>query len=128
MKCLAADDLIILMTLARYQNEIATSCFSDGLIDRFCTISNLPIGLSCFAYTLFSIAKNLLRVLSTRIVRSKYHNITQSPSSFTHWRAFGSIAIAAASKNGNNLPSYYFTRSFQNIQQRIIAVCVVNNY
>src|SRR5262245_17745817 len=126
MNCLTADDLIILMTFTRYQNEIATACFSDRLIDRFCTITNFAIGLYCFASTLFSIAKYLIWILSARIVRSEYYNVTQCTSSFTHWRPFGSIAITTTSKNSNNLSSYYLTRSFQNIQQGIIAVCIVN--
>ena len=47
---------------------------------------------------------------------------------FAHGRAFAAIAIPAATKHRNNFSLSHFARSAQHIQQRVVAVRVINDH
>ena len=127
MKRLAADDLIVFVPLARNQHQITTSSFGDGLMNRLRAIGNLPVRLACFANSLFSIAQDLLRILRARIIGSKDHDVAQTSRRLTHGRTLRAVAIAATTKYSDDLPFHDFARGAQYIQQRVIAMRIVND-
>ena len=56
MKRLAADDLIILVALARNQHEVANLRFGNRLVNRLGAIRDFAIRLPCLLNPHFSIA------------------------------------------------------------------------
>ena len=68
MKNLAADDLIVFMTLAGNQNQIISAGLCDCPVNCFTTISNFFIRLSGRLNSLFRIGKNLICIFGAGIV------------------------------------------------------------
>src|SRR6185312_9256788 len=97
-------------------------------MNRFTTISNFFVRLSGSSNTNLGVGKYLIGIFSARIIRSEDDNIAQASCCFTHRRALGRIAIAAAAEQRNDSPFSYFPRCAQHIQQSVIAVSVINYY
>src|SRR6185436_3705124 len=89
-------------------------------------VGNLFIGLAGPLNPLFSVGKDLIRILSARIIRSQNHHITERAGSFAHRRAFRSVAITAATKYRDDLSFGNFAGGPQNVKQRVVAMRVIN--
>src|SRR5437868_9775435 len=125
MKRVAADDLVILVTLAGYQNQISDVRLRYRLMNRVRAIGNLSVRPAGLANSLLRVAKDLLGILGARIIGSENDNVAQTSRRLAHWRALGSIAITAATKDSDDLAFDDFACSLQQIQQRIISVRVI---
>ena len=68
MEDFATDDLVILMTLAGYQHQVAIAGRGDGPMNCFASIGNLFIGPADLLNAGFGIRKNLFRIFCARIV------------------------------------------------------------
>src|SRR4029079_14773756 len=105
-----ADDLIVFVALAGDQNQVAAQSLGDGLLNRLRTICNLAVRLTGLANSLFRVAQDLLRIFRARIIGSQYHDVAQASRSLAHRRALGAVAIAAATKDRNDLPFHNLAR------------------
>ena len=128
MKRLAADDLIILMSLAGNQHEVADLGFGNRLVNRLGAIRDLAIRLPCFLNPLFSVAKNQFRIFRAWIILSKNYHIAQTTLRFAHRRALRPISIAATAKHRYYLSFHNLARRPQHIQEGIITVRVIHHY
>src|SRR5258705_1118284 len=64
MKNFAAENLIILVTLACNQDQIVLASLGDRVMDCFAAVGDLFIGLAGFLYAGFGIGENLVRIFS----------------------------------------------------------------
>src|ERR1041385_370393 len=97
-------------------------------MNRFGAICNLAVWLTRLLNSFLSVAKNLLGIFGARIIGSQNHYVAQTSRRLTHRRSLRAIAIAAATKDGNDLSLHYLTRGAQHVQQRVVAVRIVNDY
>src|SRR5881394_793958 len=75
VKNVTPDDLIILMTFARDQYEVISTSLFDGVMNGCPPVGNLFVGLAGLPNSLLRVAKNLVGILSPRIVRSQNHHV-----------------------------------------------------
>src|ERR1041385_9257553 len=128
MKRLASDDLIILVPLARDQHQITIARFGDRLVNRLGAIRDLAIRLPCLLNSFLSVAKNLFGILCARIAGGENHHTAQPSRRFPHRSALRSIGVPATAKDRDDLSLHHLARRTQHIQQRVVAVRVVNHY
>src|SRR5687767_4138615 len=86
VKHLASDDLIILMSLAGYQHEVAALRFRDRLMNRVAAIRDLAVRLAGLPDSLLRVAQDLLRVFHAWIVGSQNHDVAQTSRRLSHRR------------------------------------------
>src|SRR3954453_23774825 len=110
MKGLASDDLIVLVTLARNQHEVASSRFRDRLMDRLGPIGDLAVRLTRPLNSLLCITENLFRIFRAWIVRRENHHVAQTARRLAHRRALRPIAIATTAEHRDDLSLHHFTR------------------
>src|ERR1044072_1830098 len=89
-------------------------------------VGDFFVGLTRFLNTQLGIAQDLIWILCTWIVRSEDHHVTQRAGGLAHRRTFAAIAIAATAKHGDNPSLRYVSRRAQDIQQRVVAMRVVD--
>ena len=107
--------LVIFVSLARDQNNVARPCQFNGAIDRLGAIDNFFIVIRTESF--FDLGDDRVRIFFARIVRSDDGVISMAIHYLRHQRAFLPVAIATATKNGNQTMRLEFAQSFENIRQ-----------
>jgi len=91
--------LIIFVPLAGDQNNVVRPCQFNGAINGLSPIDNFFIVSR--AESLFDLSDNLFRIFLAWVVLSNDGVVGMAIHNFGHQRALLPIAIAAATKNGN---------------------------
>src|SRR2546425_3244768 len=130
MNPLLADDLICLVSFAGYHHNVALSGLLYCTPDSLSTVSQLHIGPRRSPQADFNVCDDRLGVLRSRIVRCNYREIAQAGGDFTHRRALGAIAIAAAAEDRYHASRVTgdFACGLQHILQSVISVSVVHDH
>src|ERR1700686_2133935 len=84
MKDFAAENLIILVSLPRDQDQIADAGLSNRVMDRFAAVGDLLVRLACFLYADFGIGENLIGIFGARVVGSQDHAVAQRTGGLAH--------------------------------------------
>src|SRR6185295_4824012 len=127
VKCLTADDLVILVALPGNQHEVAGLGFGDCLVNRVRPVGDLAIGFARSLNSLFRVAEYLLRIFRARVVRRENYDVAQTARGLTHRRSLRPVAITATPKHRDDLSLHHLARRAQDIQQRIVTVRVIND-
>ncbi len=94
-----ADDLIIFVSLACNEYEVAGACLTNRAMNGCAPVFYFFVRLGSGAHTFFDIIEDSLRVFCARIVGRKNHYVAQACGRFAHRRAFAAVAVAAATKD-----------------------------
>src|SRR6266513_1244319 len=109
--------LVILVSLARDQNNVARPCKFNGAINSLSTIDNFFIMRR--SESLVDLSDDCIRILFAWIVRGNDGVISMAIDYFGHQRAFLTVAIAATTKNRNQSMRVKLTQGFENIPKRV---------
>src|SRR3954465_14712959 len=118
--------LIIFVTLACDQHNVAWTSKRNGAIDRLGAIDNFFVMIRTKAF--FGFGDNRARVFLSRIIRGDDGVIAEAVRHLGHQRSFLPVAIAATTKNRNQSMRLEFPQSLQNVGQRIRSVCVIHEH
>ena len=121
------------MPFAGHENHVAGACEFHRLLDRLLAIRDrqqpLPVVLARVGGDAApDLVDDAERVLAARIVRRHDDHVAQASGDGTHQRPLGPIAIAAAAEHGNQPAGRQRPRRLEQIAQRIVGVCVVDDH
>src|ERR1700754_136414 len=78
MKNFAPDNLIVLVSLAGDQHEVAGTCFGDRLVNCFAAIGDLAVGFAGLFDSLFRVGQDLFGIFRAWIVGSQNNHVAQT--------------------------------------------------
>src|SRR6266550_3711668 len=116
--------LIILVSLARDQHNVARLCERNGATDGLGAIDNFLIPSR--AKPFFDLGDDRARILFARIIGSNDRIVGMTVCYFSHQRALLAVTIAAAAKNDNQAMWLEFPKSLENISKRVGSVRIIN--
>src|SRR6266478_4187688 len=121
-----AELLIIFVSLTRDQYNVSRSGECNGAVDRLGAINHFFIPIR--TETFFDICDDRVWIFLARIVRSDDRVVSKAICYLRHHRALLPVAIAAATKNGNQTLRLEFPKSFQNVGERVGRMRVIDEY
>ena len=137
----SADNLIILMSLACQQDNIARMCKADRQSDCVVTVfdNHEPFIRETFCKLIasiltdaewrdsgFNLLQNRQRLLGAWIVGSDDGKVAHAGSDSPHDRAFAVVAISAASEQGDDSPGGNFLQCGKDILKGVPGMGVIN--
>src|SRR5580765_1363318 len=126
-----ADDLVLLVSLARDQHHVARPRVLDRFGDRRPPIRNREqqrvVTLGVRRDAALNFVDDPLGILVTRIVRRDHEDVGQPARNRAHQRPFRAIAIAAATKQCDEATADQRPRGLEQIPQGVVGVRVVDD-
>ena len=116
--------LIIFVSFARDQHDVARLRHFNGAGDRFGAVDNRFVVVG--TKTLFHFGDDRGRIFLARIVGGDNRAVSMSIDHLSHERTFLPVAIAAATKDDNQTARLEFAQSFQYIEQSVGCMRVID--
>ena len=116
--------LIIFVTFARDQDDVTRLCDFDCLGNRLRAVGDFFKMIA--AKTFFNFGDNFIRIFFPRIIGGDDGVIRVLIDNLTHERPFLAVAITAATEDNNQAPRSEFAQSFENVEQRVGRVRVID--
>src|ERR1044072_150008 len=124
---LGSDDLIVLVPLARDDDDVARTRLGDGAANGLAAVNNLQVRPTRRAQALLHIAQDGLRVFRAWVVRGRDDDIAQARRGLAHRRALRPVSVAAATEDRDDAPTRHITRRAQDVAQRVVRMRVIDD-
>ena len=122
---ISCQHLIILVTLACQNDNIALSCDPYRMEDSFLSVGDAVAGNFRTLKPCHYLINNSVGVFISGVIRCYYEIVCKLSRSLCHKGALCAVTVAAAAEDCNHTACAEATHSFQNIFQRIGGVGIV---
>src|SRR5256714_1773392 len=125
---LRADDLVVLVSLARDDDEVARARLYDCALDGLAPVNDFKVRPSGCAQARFNVAQDRLRVFRARVVGRGYDDVAQAGRGLAHRRALRTVAVAAAAEDPYDPTARHAACRPKDVSERVVRVRVVNDH
>ena len=123
-----ADDLVVLVSFAGDDDDIAPACQRERGPDRFAAIRLEPIGCRTALQAGLDFPQDLQGIFRARVVGGGDDEVAPPRGNLSHQGAFLAIPVAAASEDGDHAAPGELPDCLQEFLQRIRRVGIIDDY